>query len=246
MKLAYIDESIATQESEWLVLAAFIIDSEDWTNLDRVIESGVGGYNWRVVLNENLKNLRRPPEDAFDRGEPKELSHRVYESLDEEVDYKVISTLINRDEYDSSVWDGFHDDPYIQAYVFLLERLHLYLHYLDYREKAMVFIDSRDSRQDKAMMEAHQELKEDGTDHVDFSNINHMSIPLDDEHSYGLQLADWMVKAIKDAVIDGYTTEFFDHVKPHLHRSDDGDIVGYGLKVYPETWGELHEIGRED
>ena len=240
MKLIYTDETYTTQQSEWLGLGAFMIDANDWPKLEDGLQSAVSGYVWNMIIDGDLKNLRNASNDRFDDGEPKECSHSVYEYLDREIDYNVTSVLINRDAYDHRRHSSLREDPYLQAYVLLLERVEIFL--TQAADKGMIFIDSRDTTQDNTIKEAHRNLQEYGTDHIDFRRVNNISIPLEDEDSYGLQLADWVVSAVKDWVIDGYTDEFYQHIDPHLLRDNDGDIVGSGIKVYPETFDELNGI----
>ena len=62
-------------------------------------------------------------------------------------------------------------------------------------------------------------------------------------NSYGLQLADWVCSTVKDRLVDDYTDEFYQYIDCNLHRNDDGDLIGCGLKIYPlEAISELHGV----
>lgn len=241
MRLIYVDESGRPNDSEWLILSAFIVDSDNWSRLEPTVKFGVGEEVWHAI--DSLKEIRKPGSSDydFDQGKPLEISRRVYGLLSTSVGYHVIGVIINQDLYNPPHWSNLHDDPYIQAYTFLLERIEMYLGRKD--KLGMVIVESRGRDDDQEVLDAHERLRREGTQFIDFANIVEVSFPLNDDYSLGLQLADWVATAIRSNFITDRNTEFYGKIKPHIDTGPDGDIIGAGIKIYPDNAEDrLHNL----
>lgn len=104
----------------------------------------------------------------------------------------------------------------------------------------MVIIESRGRDDDQ---ETHERLRREGTQFVDSTNIVEVSFPLNDNYSLGLQLADWMAAAMRSNFILDRNTEFYERIEPHIDTGPDGDIIGAGVKIYPDDAEDrLHNL----
>ena len=226
MKLIYVDESGVPGQSDWLILGSFIIDVNHWPVIQTGIPKAVGPALWYRL--DGLKDLRSPNDCRyeFDRGEPKEASHRVYDFLDETISYDVITVLIHQETF----IEKYGDTSYERAYRFLLERVQMFLE--PDSEYGIIFIDKRGKKPDEAIQSAHDVVQGAGTQYVDIDNIIEVAAPINDAYSLGIQLSDWIASGVKNHFVDG-RSEFYDRFAPNLH-SHKGTVSGVGVKIFPD------------
>lgn len=220
MQLIFVDES--TPE-EWFVLGAFAIDASNWYGLEEDIMDVVG------LDIDNLKELRWT-EGSITREVSESLSFDVYDYLDASVPYTVWGVLIDTDAQDLS-----ESQAHKSALVLLFERLQMYLDRQD--EVGAVFIDSNEEVANE-LRETDYRLKQHGTFYQDIDRLVGVLTPIKDEHSIGVQLADWVAAAIQAYYIRDIE-KYYNRIESHLDRHPTtGDISGVGIKITPDDSAE--------
>lgn len=222
MQVTYIDEAYS-QERDWLFLSSFTLPAADNQNLKETIKDAFNILRWRRM--ESLKDLRRG--ETFDVETRNEMSRNLYEHLDEQVEYTVHLVALHQPSL------NFDDDSdvYLQAFKYLMERVQHYLRRRD--EWGVAYIDTGENAE--AVQEAHHQLAERGSEYVNFDSIAGLCAPLDDEYSYGIQMADLVGSACRAFMLDIEWRWFMDYVREHMDRHPrTGEINGTGAKIFPD------------
>lgn len=255
MKLFYVDESgdtipLSQGGKKFLVLTGSIIDETNFLPIEKKLRAIKQKYYNDPDIEFKSNFIRNANPDIPDGKSPLKLHDRQkYNELETDltdflksIEVTNISIVIDKAEF----WKKYpSQNPYDTAYVFLLERFNLYLQEVGCL--GMVIIDPREGRVEKAFVgdhlrDIHATLRHRApyftslgkkTDHVIERLLYSAS-----EDTIGIQIADLYCYPV--AHIYEYNKKatdywrFIETCAPKL-RNNNGNFMGYGLKIYPET-----------
>jgi Protein of unknown function (DUF3800) len=256
MKLLYVDESgdtipISQGGKKFLVLTGSILDEEHFMP----IENRLRGIKQKYYSNPDIEFksnfVRNANPDIPDGKSPLKLHDRQkYNELEaelsnflKEIEVTNISVVIDKAEF----WNKYPaQSPYDTAYVFLVERFNRYLQETD--SLGMVIIDPREGRVEKAFIgdhlrDVHANMRHRAPFFTALSKKTDRVIERllysASEDTIGIQIADMYCYPVAHIYeYDKKATDYWrfsEICEPKLRKSDSGNFIGYGLKVYPET-----------
>ena len=252
MHLVYIDESgdtspISQNGSRYFTLSAFIVDERGRKEIE---------INLRNIKHEFYQNpdvefksnyIRYANPDITSADSPLKLHSRVrYNDLEaklanylKEIPGAVLSVVIDKGYY----WNRYPaQNPYEAAYMFLLERVQMYLS--DISALGIVIIDPREGRVEKKFVgdnleDLHHRMRFNNSHlwQINTTSIVERLLYSDSASTIGIQIADLFCYPIFH--IFEYEKEprdywrFIDVSFPKLYRPD-GVLLGRGLKIFSE------------
>jgi hypothetical protein len=224
VKLAYVDESGTEGESDWFILTAFIIDSEDWMVYNRFHDLIPNKISRKI---ENLKELRHP-HDEISHEDRHETSENLYRYMNL-VGYKVISIITEQEK-------AMNFCPKSQIYplnfTYLVERIEYYLNEVE--DVGVIFVDERDDKTPRELQDLHYELKSSGSRYAEFYRTIGAAAPLRDEESIPMTFADWVSSAIRQHFVHG-NSDYYKYIVDNVQRNPKtGRITGAGIKLIPD------------
>ena len=256
MKLLYVDESgdtvpLSQGGKKFFVLTGTIIDEKHY----RSIEEKLRAIKYKYYKNSDIEFksnfIRNANPDIPDGKSPLKLHDRErYNELEadmtdflKDIEVLNISVVIDKAEY----WKSYpSQSPYDTAYVFLAERFNKYL--TDVDGLGMVIIDPREGRVEKAftgdrLRDVHASLRHRASFFTALSNktdrIIERLLYSASEDTIGIQIADLYCYPVAHIYeYDKKSTDYWrfnELCMPKFRRAENGNIMGYGLKVYPET-----------
>lgn len=256
MKLLYVDESgdtipISQGGKNFFVLTGSIIDEKDFIPIENRLRELKSKYYKNPDIEFKSYFVRNANPDIADRKSPLKLHDREkYNELEadlttflQEIDVTNISVVIDKAEF----WKQFpSQNPYTTAYVFLIERFNKYLEGVD--GLGMVIIDPREGQVEKAFIgdhlrDVHATMRLRAPYFTGRSSktgrVIERLLYSSSEDTIGIQIADMYCYPVFH--IYEYNKKAKDYwryietCEPKLRKSDEGNIFGYGLKVYPQT-----------
>jgi hypothetical protein len=256
MKLFYVDESgdtvaLSQGGKKYLVLTGTIIDESDYLAIEESLRSIKQKYygNADIEFKSNFIRYANPdlpggksPLKLHDRQKYNELEADLTEFLIS-INATNISVVIDKAEF----WKKFpSQNPYDTAYVFLVERFNRYLQ--DTESLGMVIIDPREGRVEKVFVgdhlrDVHASMRHRAPFFTSLSSktdrIIERLLYSASEDTIGIQIADLYCYPV--AHVYEYNKKaneywrFAEICGPKLRKNDDGEFMGYGLKIYPQT-----------
>ena len=165
---------------------------------------------------------------------------RFYEAIDDflcKLDYTVIFGVIDKIEYTHTYAHPF--DTYGLILDFVEERLYFYLKDLSYKginAEGEIIAESRDEKLDSLVEDEHNKILIIGTDYIKPSDIKarikNFTIRDKKDNITGLQVADLIASQLgRDHL--GLRMYWGSNIKNKIRKAPDGNIVGYGLIVFP-------------
>jgi hypothetical protein len=126
---------------------------------------------------------------------------------------------------------------------FVTERFQFYLQTHD-DKKGLIIADFPGSRKEELqLLQDYHKLLKDGTKYVKPSNIIMNLLTTESHLNPGLQVADLVVGITTSMCTPqrDYASKYWSLLKRDFHRSQGGEVMGCGLKVFPkETVEEIH------
>jgi len=194
-----------------------------------------------VVLHEREIRKSQPPFDILMDATVREPFMEELSAIMGEEDYSIVATVIDKEAFLRR--RGLGASPYNVALEFGLERLYCGLQEHGQRgRRTTVVFESRGKREDDALELEFRRImattKVEGmAETLTFMFVSKLS------NSAGLQVADMVARPIGLHVLrPGQPNRAWDLLEPHIRRSRDGEILGFGLKVYPQQALHPQEI----
>lgn len=256
MRIMYVDESgdtipLSQGGKKFLVLNGTIIDEGDFLDIEGSLRAIKHKYygNYDIEFKSNF--IRNANPDIPEGKSPLKLNDRQrYNQLEADLtkllqDIPAINISIVIDK--AGYWKQYPaQNPYDAAYVFLLERFNKYLE--ESESLGMVIIDPREGRVEKAFVGDHLRHVHGAMRHkAPFFTPNSKKtervierlLYSDSADTIGIQLSDMYCYPVAHIYEYNKKAEeywrFSEVCLPKLRRSENGEIFGYGLKVYPNT-----------
>lgn len=146
--------------------------------------------------------------------------------------YTIIAAAINKHDFKRQYSDPA--DPYHLCFRFIMERAIMFIG--REKESLMFRIESRETHNDRKLAGEYENFKK-GTPIFKVEEIQSkfadLSFNQKSQNVIGMQVADLVAYPIGKWIMDGKReNKAFDIVKTKIH-SKGGNILGYGLKVFP-------------
>jgi hypothetical protein len=128
---------------------------------------------------------------------------------------------------------------------FVTERFQFYLQAHEDRKGLIIADFPGSGKEEKKLLQDYYQLLEKGTKYVKPSNIVMNLLTTESYLNPSLQLADLVVGITTRMCTPrrNYALQYWDIVKRNFHRNQNGEVMGCGLKVFPnEIVGEVHAI----
>jgi len=126
---------------------------------------------------------------------------------------------------------------------FITERFQFYLQDQEDRKGLIIADYPGSGKEEKKLLQDYYQLLEKGTRYVKPSNIVMNLLTTESHLNPALQVADLVVGITTGMCTPrrNYALPYWDIVKRNLHRSQNGEVMGCGLKVFPnEIIREIH------
>lgn len=169
-----------------------------------------------------------------------ELKASFYSDLNkiiENAEFTIISTAIQKQEHIMK-YGKSAINPYSMSLSFILERLVFCLGKNNMECDVEIFVEERGKKEDRALVSHFNTIFDLGTYFVDSQRfkqiIKRMSFHSKRDNIIGLQIADLCAYPLARHIL--YPKEPyrpFDVIEDKIYCSKDGQIFGYGLKIFP-------------
>jgi hypothetical protein len=242
MYLMYVDESGHKNPNDkeiWYVLAGVIVSEVDWNpvnhNVDHLkAELFPGGNVEKIELHTHMIWNKKGLFSKFSDERIKEILTRIYQLI-QNLPVTVISVAINKRELVLNYADR---DPLTDAWTFLAERFHKFLT-KKYDESGaisygLLVIDEKTKPDDRDVRQLLRSLRLYGTGYQSIENVIEDPVFSPSHLKNIIQLADaiafCMLRYVKH---DNNFNPYFDIIKDKFDKGPNGEISGYGLKIFP-------------
>ena len=136
---------------------------------------------------------------------------------------------------------------------YVTERFQFYLQAREDRKGLIIADFAGSGKEEKKLLRDYYQLLEKGTKYVKPSNIIMNLLTTESHLNPALQIADLVVGITTGMCIPrrNYALQYWDIVKRNFHRNQNGEVMGCGLKVFPNELVEeihatlFHEEGEE-
>ena len=190
----------------------------------------------QVVLHRrDMRKYERGFEIFFDDN----VKRNFYNDLNRiltEADYVLISSAIDKRRHIEQ-YGKLADDPYEIALTFIMERA---LYEADERDatNAHVYIESRGKREDKVITSRYNQILYRGSQ-IDAARFQRLfdteaSLRRKTDDEIGIEIADLCAYPIARYILNNSEpNQAFDVIKPKIRANARGEMIGYGIKVFP-------------
>jgi len=222
-----------------LALTGLLITDESYEKLKAQVAGLKTKYfpGKSVVLHRrDMRKYERGFEIFFDDN----IKRNFYNDLNSiltEADYTLISSVIDKKRHIEQ-YGKLADDPYEIALTFIMERALFEADEL-HADNARVFIESRGKREDTIIAKRYNTILYRGsqTDSARFRRLfdTNLGVRHKTDYEIGIEIADLCAYPIAKYVLNNNEPNLpFDIIKPKLRANSRGDVVGYGIKIFPK------------
>ena len=151
---------------------------------------------------------------------------------------KLIVAVVQRDASKQSLIEAKWE-----CIEFVTERFQFYLQDHEDRKGLIIADFPGSGKEEKKLLQDYYQLLEKGTKYVKPSNIVMNLLTTESHLNPSLQVADLVVGITTGMCTPQrrYALQYWDIVKRNFHRNQNGEVMGCGLKVFPnEIVGEIH------
>ena len=151
---------------------------------------------------------------------------------------KLIVAVVQRDALKQSLIEAKWE-----CIEFVTERFQFYLQAHEDRKGLIIADFPGSGKEEKKLLQDYYQLLENGTKYVKPSNIVMNLLTTESHLNPSLQVADLVVGITTGMCTPQrrYALQYWDIVKRNFHRNQNGEVMGCGLKVFPnQIVGEIH------
>jgi hypothetical protein len=230
MRLLFLDES-GRPEDACFAVGGIVVRADQWQELRGRWDACLEQANW-----PSDKELKW---SGVKRGEvPPAVADQVYECI-RALPITCFVTVLRPDEGKAQEPELFatSEDTYATALTFLAERFQLHLRQHD--SYGVIILDSRRREVDDRMRRFFSRIQREGTPFAELDRIVDGLLLGPSHFSLGLQLADLIVGPTREAQISmGEGSGRFKDLEPlFAHHPESGELLGVGLKLFPDSRG---------
>ncbi len=221
-----------------LVLCGLVISESEYRILKNKIYQLKQKYfpGKQVVLHR--RDMRKY-ENGFEIFFDERVKRNFYYDLNKimtDAEYKLISSAINKQEHIQK-YGKIATDPYQLALTFVLERA---LYETDDKNvRVRVFIESRGKKEDRIVSARYNTLLHRGSESVSAERFlerydDNLNLRKKADFETGIEIADLCAYPIARYVLNNNEVNpAFDVIRPKIRENGHGNIVGYGIKIFP-------------
>jgi len=222
---------------------------------------GIGGVifhddylnNLFILFNQKKASHSIPPEEEIKWSPPKNswiaknliddnriLAYSDILGLVRSFNGKIIVAVIQRDTSKQSLIEAKW-----KCIEFVTERFQFYLQTHEDRKGLIIADFPGSGKEEKKLLQDYYQLLEKGTKYVKPSNIVMNLLTTESHLNPALQVADLVVGITTGMCTPqrNYALQYWEIVKHNFHRNQNGEVMGCGLKVFPnEIVGEIHAV----
>lgn len=191
----------------------------------------------KVILHRrDMRKYERGFEILFDAAVKKRFYGELNKIL-QEADYKIISSVINKQKHIEQ-YGKLADDPYEIALTFVLERTLFEADGKSDIDQIHVTIEGRGKKEDALLAKRYNQLLYRGTGQIESRRLINMydeelEVRLKKDNDCGLQLADLCAYPIARFFMNNSEPNpAYEVIKDKIRKGPRG-IIGYGVKVFP-------------
>ena len=240
----YIDESGSdsiNDEEIWYVLAGVIVSEVDWKEINSKVdklkrELFPSGNIEKIELHAHAIRKKKGILSQFDYERVKEILRKLYELI-QSLPVTIIAVAINKQEL---ILNNSNREPLTDAWTFLIERFDKFVEKTFTRDgRVNLGLLVKDERMNSADNYVRDLLKSFGLHGTGFQSIrNVIEDPVFSPSHLNniIQLADAVAYCVFRRIKnDGEFVSYFKTIKDNFDKRPDGEILKYGLKIFPET-----------
>ncbi|MCD6226722.1 MAG: DUF3800 domain-containing protein [Candidatus Aenigmarchaeota archaeon] len=206
------------------------------TAIKKVNELKIKYFNSTEVILHS-RDIRKQESKPFLVLRKKEVRENFYQDLNklfEELYLTILASVIDKHKLKEQY--GHHsDNPYYLSLGFIMERYAIFL-----REKGdtgLMIIESRNKTDNELLYIAYSKIMLQGTGFMradEFQKrIKDLVFVPKKENEIGTQLADLAAYPIATHILPNRDKRAFEILKMKFRKSKEGEIYGYGLKIFP-------------
>lgn len=167
----------------------------------------------------------------------KEGFYKRLEIILSKASFKIIAVAIKKQEFIEK-YGKLADDPYELSLSFLLERAVMATDTRDNSNKIHIIAESRGRKEDGILGRRYNKLIDVGTGHISAdrfkARIETFQFNRKEQNDCGLQIADLCAYPIARHILyPNISYPAYEVVEKKIRRGGNGDINGYGLKIFP-------------
>lgn len=242
MKIFFIDESgdhnLSTIDPQYpLFILGGIIAEYDYAFKEMEIEV----QQFKLELFNNPKIILHTADisrnkNGFERVKEKEFRQLFFSKINhlmQNLDYKVVACVINKEEH-LKQYSNKALDPYLLSLDILVERFCFEVA----KEKGIIVAEKRNEILDKMLLFAWENIRARGTHFVKKESIrkaiSEFSLKSKSENIAGLQLADLVLSPLGRFVLNKPVKDDFKIIESKLRQNKKGEYWGSGLIILPK------------
>lgn len=253
MYLLYLDEAGVSRKRNHFILGGGIIHEDDWLKINKKITNLKLDFFNDVYV--DLKGLRRWKYKKIDHinlnpfydlsiEKINEFSYRYYNILGEGK-ITFIASVINRKHLNllGEDYNNYKNFEYIDSYKFLIERFNFFL-----REKqghGTIHIEYGNNELSKKLKQAHNQFIETGTDFQQIDKIIECCNFVSGPKNNFIQISDLFISSLFSG-IEYNNYHYYEKHKPYIRCSENGKIIGYGIKYHPKIFDMIDIVQLEN
>jgi hypothetical protein len=237
MNILFIDD---TEQSNYVGIGGVIFHNDDLKDLFTLFKQKKASHG--IPTEEEIK--WSPPRNSWIAknlvGDRKVLPYSDILSLVNLFGGRVIVAVIQRDVLKLNITEAKW-----RCIEFVTERFQFYLQTHEDKTGLIIADFPASGKEAKKLLKDYYQFLEKGTEYVKPSNIVMNLLTTESYLNPSLQLADLVVGITTRMCTPQrrYAVQYWDIVKRNFHRNQNGEVMGCGLKIFPnEIVGETHAV----
>lgn len=218
-------------------LAGCIFEGNYYQNiaLPKINNIKRGFFNSEEVIlhSRDIRKQETEPFLVLRNKEKRKEFYKEWNALIANLDFTALASLIDKKKLKKK-YGEVAQNPYHLSLGFLMERFSMFLRKKG--DKGKIIIESRTKADDNRLYLAYSKKMLNGSSYIkseEFQErIEDLKFVNKDENIVGTQVADLLAYPIATSIIPNRDKRAFKVIKPKF-RSKNGEIRGFGLKIFP-------------
>lgn len=184
----------------------------------------------------------RKYENGFEIFFDDNVKRKFYNDLNKiliETNYELISSVVDKKNY-ITTFGKLANDVYQVALTSILERTLLQVESLP-QAFVHTYIESRGKKEDQIVMQRYNTLLHRGSQDVTPKRFlthfdNNMILRKKTDYEIGIEIADLCAYPIARYVLNNdQANPAFDVIRPKMKHNNNGNVIGFGIRLFPPT-----------
>ncbi len=222
------------------VLCGVLISDSEYIKLSErinILKQNIFGSSGIILHSTDIRKCDKGFAVLFDL-KLKESFYKELNSIMTEIDFKIISVIINKEEH-IKMYGKLAEEPYELALTFMLERA-IFATDNKTNNEINVIIESRGPKEDDQLTKRYSQIYDRGTYFVnDVARVqkrlpSKVIFKKKSQNDIGLQIADLCAYPIaRNNLYSNEPYPAYDIVEGKFYKNNMGKIDGYGRKYFP-------------